>query len=174
MSLVGCHQAYAHYMRSPDGFTLYNLCCQGQELMFKILKGFCKAKGTGKEDMISSLADFVDLYNVSSVGANMIDFNVILKQCESEALLIFDPNYTPNSEANLEDAMPPLMKKFVSALESINFGDPIPDIVDKVLSCKNKQQHLRLRASLTAADNYVVASQQEMDQEANDLLGQMV
>lgn len=161
MLVVGKDKAYAHWMRSPDGKTVFEVSTEGLELMFGIGKSFTSNKGTGKEDSLIKLGEFWDLYNMGSVTADMIDFGAITRKNEREQLLIFDPINTPIQEQSFERRMPKLMRLLIRQLEDLDFGDTIPPMLLDILGSAPIPDNSPLRAALCHDENFVLATEEE-------------
>lgn len=165
--LCGIHQFHLHYIQSEDGESLFNLCCEGSELLLKLGKTYVKEKGTGKMDCLDHLADFYDLHNLGSIMAGITDLSQALALRNQTKLLIFDPDETPAKERELEMKMPPLMQHLIESLKTIEFGDNIPVNLHKILSADITEETVArrkaLRESLNNGERFVLASDEELE-----------
>lgn len=175
--LVGNHQFFKHYMESSDGEGLFNLACEGSELLLKIGKANVAEQGTGKrENCISNLADHYDLRTIGTVDADLINFLSILKEGLTDKLLIFDPQDTPQLENDIKDTMSPLMQSMIAIVETIEIGQPIPVCIKRILNAEEtpemKATMKNLRETLNTGDQFIMATdvqlQEQMDNDNNE------
>lgn len=133
MAILGLYQFEAFAQKYP-GESLYQMACQGSELLIGLGKLFCDKNGTGKYDMPKQMADFYDLTGTCMVFHNKVDFCKILQILNKRQLLIFDANETPQIEQLYEQQFPALMKHLVTLLENFNVGDSIPSLLSQISS----------------------------------------
>ena len=133
MAIVGLPQFEAFALKYP-GESLYQMACQGSELLIGLGKLFCDKSGTGKYDMPKQMADFYDITGTCMVYHNKIDFTKILKKLQHKKLLIFNANETPQIEQLYENQFPSFMTEFIDELENFNVGDVIPSLLAKISS----------------------------------------
>ena len=133
MIIVGIPEFIAFCLKHP-GESIYQMACQGSELMIGLGKLFCDKSGTGKYDMPELLGNFFDLTGTCMVYHNKVDFSKILKHLENEKLLIFDGTITPIIERMIEMDFPPLMKYLVQILDNFEIGDAVHPLLAKICS----------------------------------------
>lgn len=133
MSLCGLPEFLAYCLDNP-GQSLFELACQGSELMIGLAKLFCRDCGNGTWNMCKLLAVFLDLSGTSMVANDQINVREILQKLKREKLLIWDSVQTPQDEKRIEDKMPPLMRYIVKLLDDFDVGDTIPAFVKQILN----------------------------------------
>ena len=133
MAILGLPQ-FEYFAQKYPGESLYQMACQGSELLIGLGKLFCDKNGTGKFDMPKQMADYYDLTGTCMVYHNKVDFSKILKKLQHKKLLIFNAQETPQIEQMYEADFPSCMSALVNELESFEFGDEIPSLLGKISS----------------------------------------
>ena len=133
MALVGLPQFEAFSIKYPNE-SLYQMACQGSELLIGLGKLFCDKNGTGKFDMPRKMAEFYDITGTCMVFHDKVDFCKILRHLNTEKILIFNEQETAQCEQLFERNFPPLMKQLIQLLINFNVGDEIPSLLSRISS----------------------------------------
>lgn len=133
MAIVGLTQFEAFAHKYP-GESLYQMACQGSELLIGLGKLFCDKNGTGKSDMPQQMANFYDITGTCMVYHNKVDFVKIQKILKRQQKLIFDNDETIQIEQLYENQFPPWMTIIINLLENFNVGDDIPSLLQQICS----------------------------------------
>lgn len=169
MALVGLPQFEAFSLKYPNE-SLYQMACQGSELLIGLGKLFCDKNGTGKFDMPRKIAQFYDITGTCMVFHDKVDFCKILKHLNTSKILIFNEKETPKCEQLIETNFPPLMKQLVKLLIDFNVGDEIPSLLSRIASQLTMSawslQMSKIRQVLAHDDNTVNTN--EIDENSDE------
>ena len=116
MTISGIPEFISYCLKYP-GRSLYELACQGSELIVGLGKIYCDEQGTGKYDMPKLMGDFFDLSGICRVLHNEIDIGKILQRLMIEKKHIFNDKDTIKIEQELESTSPPIFKWVIDMCE---------------------------------------------------------
>lgn len=134
MATSGINECVAYCLKHP-GRSLFELACQGSELIIGLAKLFCAQLGTGKDDMPHKLADYLDSSGICMVIHNKIDIAKILRRLLSEKKNIFNNSTTVEIEKQIEAQFPCLMIHLVKICDRWEPQHKTPSLLHQIHSC---------------------------------------
>lgn len=114
------------YCRKYPGRSIFELACQGCELIIGIAKLYCNSLGTGKPDMPRKLAEYLDISGICTVGCDQINVAKMLHTLLYHRKLIFDDDLTPQFEQQIENKFPSFALHIVKLCDKWEPDDPEP------------------------------------------------
>ena len=133
MATSGVNECIAYTLKHP-GRSLFELSCQGPELMIGLSKMWCSQLGTGKADMPRKLGEYLDLSGICMVIHNQIDIAKILRRLLTERVKIFNHSKTIKFERQIESEFPALMSHLVKICDKWEPCQPTPPLLNQIHS----------------------------------------
>ena len=131
-----------------------------------LLKQYQRKHGNMRDGWMIRCIEYLDLYCIGAVYQNQIDFAAIEANHHFRKTLVYENGITKTLEMNIESQLPELCIDILEDLDTMEFGDALPESIDNRINGLRKEHAERLKLLRNA---YLALSEEERRHQGVDL-----
>lgn len=133
VAIQGIYCYEFHVQNNSRNYTMAKYRSEYIEHQVGDAQDWLKNHGNYTQNWTEQLGMYFDLRSVGAIMQDLVDYTRIHNYHMVNQKLIYDPDKTDVIQTLLENSLPPRSKQILNIIDSITFGEPIPDELHRLL-----------------------------------------